>query len=80
MTTETPEPRFERFCLAYSSGTAVMAFYGDDGEVRVTHTLAVVEVVEDSRVSFGIPEVRWAGYERRTRGVRRGCIGNDAEV
>ena len=55
MTTETPEPRFERFCLAYPSGTVVMAFYADDGEVRVTHPLAVVEAVEDSRVIVGIP-------------------------
>jgi hypothetical protein len=29
MTTETPEPRFERFRLAYPSGTVVMAFYAD---------------------------------------------------
>ena len=60
MTTDTPKPRFERFCLAYPSGTVVMAFYGDGatlGEVRVTHPLAVVEAVEDSRVSVGIPEV-----------------------
>jgi hypothetical protein len=56
MTTETPEPRFERFCLASPSGTVMMAFYTDDGEVRVTHPLAVVEAVDDSRVSVGIPE------------------------
>jgi hypothetical protein len=57
MRTETPEPRFERFRLAYPSGTVVMTFYADDGEVRVTHPLAVVEAVDDSRVSVGIPEV-----------------------
>jgi hypothetical protein len=57
MTTKTPEPRFGRFCLAYPSGTVVMAFYADDGEVRVTHYLAVVEAAEDSRVSVGTPEV-----------------------
>lgn len=40
MTTETPEPCYERFCLAYPSGTVVMAFYADGAtlcEVRVTH-------------------------------------------
>jgi hypothetical protein len=57
MTTETSEPRFERFCPAYPSGTVVMAFYADDGEVRVTHPLAGVEAVDDSRVSVGVPEV-----------------------
>jgi hypothetical protein len=57
MTTETPEPHFERFCLAYPSGTVVMVFYADDGEVCVTYPLAVVEAVDDSRVSVGIPEV-----------------------
>jgi hypothetical protein len=54
MTAETSEPRFERFCLAYPSGTVVMAFYAYDGEVRVSTPLAVVEAVEDSRVSVGI--------------------------
>jgi hypothetical protein len=37
-----------------------MASYADGatlGEVRVTHPLAVVEVIEVSRVSVGIPEV-----------------------
>ena len=49
--------RFERFCLASPSGTAVMAFYADGatlGGVRLTHTLAVIEV---SWVSVRIPEV-----------------------
>ena len=55
MMTDPPAPefRFERFCLAYPSGTVVMAFYGDGatlGEVRVTHPLAVVEAIEDSLV------------------------------
>jgi hypothetical protein len=55
MTAETPEPRFERFCLAYPSGTAVMAYYGDGaavGEEQASPLLAVVEAVEDSRVSL----------------------------
>jgi hypothetical protein len=58
MTTETPEPRFERFCLAYPSGTVVMHYGGGAalGDVRVTHPLAVVEAVEASWVSVGIPE------------------------
>ena len=70
MTTGTPEPRFERFCLAYPSGTVVVVFYADDGEGRVTHPLAVVEAVDDSRVSAGIPEV--GRHERHTRLSRRG--------
>lgn len=52
--------RFERFCLASPSGKAVMAFYADGatlGGVRVTHSLAVVEVIEVSPVSVRIPEV-----------------------
>jgi hypothetical protein len=52
--------RFERFCLTYPSGTAVMVFYADGatlGGVRVTHPLAVVEVIEVSRLSVGIPEL-----------------------
>ena len=56
--TETPEPRFERFRMAYPSGAVVMAFYAGGamlGEVQATHLLAVVEVVEASRVSVGIP-------------------------
>jgi hypothetical protein len=39
LTTETSEPRFERFCLAYPSGTAVMAYYGGGaalGEVQAS--------------------------------------------
>ena len=49
--TETPE-------RAYPSGAVVMAFYAGGampGEVQATHLLAVVEVVEASRVSVGIP-------------------------
>jgi hypothetical protein len=58
MTTETPEPRFERFCPAYPSGTVVMHYGGGAalGEVRITHPLAAVEAVEASWVSVGIPE------------------------
>jgi hypothetical protein len=57
MTAETPEPRFERFCLAYPSGTAVMAYYyygggAAVGEVQASPLLVVVEAVEDSRVSL----------------------------
>lgn len=56
VTTDAPElaPRFERYRLTYPTGTVVDAYYGDGatlGEVRVTHPLAVVEAVEDSRVS-----------------------------
>ena len=55
MTTETPEPvpRFERFTVTYPSGTVIPSFYCGGvtlREVQVTHPLAVVEVVEDSRV------------------------------
>jgi hypothetical protein len=60
--TPKPEPSFERFCLGYPSGTVVMAFYADGApleEVRVTHPLALVEVVEDSLVGVG-SRVFWA--------------------
>jgi hypothetical protein len=54
MTTDTADPLFERFRLTYPSGTAVEAFYCGGAtlrEVRVVHPMAVVEAVEDSRVS-----------------------------
>ena len=56
MTPDTAElePRFEHFRMAYPSGTVVMAFYAGGApleEVKVTHPLATVEPVEDSRVS-----------------------------
>jgi hypothetical protein len=79
--TETPERCFARFHLAYPSGAAVMAFYAGvamPGEAQATHLLAVVEAVEASGVSVGIP--RRIGHERRRRDVRRGCIGEDAEI
>jgi hypothetical protein len=58
MTTDMLEPRFERFCLAYPSGTVVMHYGGGValGEVRVAHPLAVVEAVEVSWVNAGILE------------------------
>jgi hypothetical protein len=46
-------PRYEWFHVTYPSGTVVMSFYpGGEPleEVRVTHPMAVVEVVEDSLV------------------------------
>jgi hypothetical protein len=49
-----PEPRYERYRLTYPSGTVVNAYYAGGApleEVRVTHPLAIVEGVEDSRVS-----------------------------
>ena len=52
-----------------------MAFYAGGampGEVQATHLLAVVEVVQASRVSVGIP---FRGGQ-----ARRGCIGKDAEI
>ncbi|MGH7315687.1 MAG: hypothetical protein ACREJS_05435 [Candidatus Rokuibacteriota bacterium] len=54
--TDTPEPvpQFERFTVTYPSGTVVASFYPGGApleEVRMTHPLAVVEAVEDSRVS-----------------------------
>jgi hypothetical protein len=58
MMTDPPAPefRFERFCLAYPSGTAVMAYYYGGGaavgEVQASPLLVVVEAVEDSRVSL----------------------------
>ena len=51
-----PKPRpplralYERFRLTYQSGTVVMAHYRGGAPGRVTHPLAVVEAVEDSRV------------------------------
>lgn len=44
---------FERFRLAYPSGTVIHAHYCGGctlEEVRVTHPLATVEAIEDSRV------------------------------
>jgi len=53
--TDTPEPCFERFTVAYSaSGTVIPSFYCGGAtlrEVQVSHPLATVEAVEDSRVS-----------------------------
>jgi len=59
-----------------------MAFYAGGampGEVQATHPLAVVEVVEASRVSVGIP---FPGGQAMNgiHDVRRGCIGKDAEI
>ena len=59
-----------------------MAFYAGGaipGEVQATHLLAVVEVVEDSRVSVGIP-FRGVQAMNGIHDVRRGCIGKDAEI
>ncbi|MGH8584639.1 MAG: hypothetical protein ACREWE_00090 [Gammaproteobacteria bacterium] len=52
--TPFPAPRFERFTVTYPSGTVVASFYPGGAlleEARITHPLAVVEAVEDSRVS-----------------------------
>ena len=56
MTTETPEPvpRFERFTVTYPSGTVIPSFYCGGvtlREVQVTHPMATVKAVSDSRVS-----------------------------
>jgi hypothetical protein len=48
-----PAPRYERFRLVYPSGTVVHAHYVGGltlEEVRISHPLATVEAVEDSRV------------------------------
>lgn len=50
------DARFARFRLAYPSGTMVDAYYCDGatlGGVRVTHPMAVVQAVDDSRVRRG---------------------------
>jgi hypothetical protein len=55
MTPDSPEPLYERFLLAYPSGTVVPSFYAGGAtlrEARVSHPLAQVEVDEDSRVEF----------------------------
>jgi len=47
--TPEPEPRYERFAVAYPSGTVIESFYAGGvtlREVRVTPPMAVVEVVE----------------------------------
>ena len=72
--TETAEPRFDRFRMAYPSGAVTMAFYAGGamlGEVQATHLLAVVEVVEASRVSVGIIPRR-TGHERHKRTLEGG--------
>jgi hypothetical protein len=50
-----PEPRYERFTVAYlESGTVIPSFYPGGAtltEVRVGHPLAQVEADEDSRVT-----------------------------
>jgi len=58
MTADTrpePAPLYERFTVAYSaSGTVIPSFYCGGAtlrEVQVTHPMARVEAVEDSRVS-----------------------------
>ena len=55
MTTETPEPLYERFTVTYAAtGTVIPSFYCGGAtlrEVQVTHPLAKVEAVSDSRVS-----------------------------
>ena len=68
--------------MAYPSAAVVMAFYAGGampGEVQATHLLAVVEVVEDSRVRVGIP-FRGGQYMNGIHDVRRGCIGKDTEI
>jgi hypothetical protein len=57
-----------------------MAFYAGGampGEVQATHLLAVVEVVEASRVSVGIP---FRGGQAMNTTFEGGCIGKDAEI
>lgn len=55
MTADTTEPeaRFERFTLTYPLGTVLTSFYCGGvtlREAQIEHPLAVVKVVEDSRV------------------------------
>jgi hypothetical protein len=59
-----------------------MAFYAGGamlGEVQATQPLAVVEVVEASRVSVGIPFLGGQAMYG-IHDVRKGCIGKDAEI
>ena len=55
MTTDTePVPLFERFTVTYQSGTVIPSFYPGGAtlrEAQVSHPLATVAAVEDSRVS-----------------------------
>ena len=49
-----PVPLYERFTATYQSGTVIEPYYSGGAtlrEARVTHPLATVEAVEDSRVS-----------------------------
>ena len=49
-----PAPLFERFTVTYPSGTVIPSFYCGGAtlrEVQVTHPLATVAAVADSRVS-----------------------------
>jgi hypothetical protein len=54
MTTDTPEPRYERFTVQYPvSGTTIDAYYCGGAtlrEAQVGHPMAVVAVVADSQV------------------------------
>jgi hypothetical protein len=56
MTTDTPQPRFERFLIRYPSGTVIESCWllesgGTVQQVRMEHPLATVEAIEGSRVA-----------------------------
>jgi len=54
MTTDAPEPLYERFTATYPSGTVIESYYAGGAtlrEVQVSHPMAGIDAVEDSRVS-----------------------------